>query len=105
MAVRAPGRPLGTIELAEMRVRMTVDAAFAESCPDQRIGPVRPGSSVALSAAWFHVSRFQSEARLIMVESDTNPALHRVTLLAAATLHETVQLAAVRIIVAIYAQD
>lgn len=104
MASSADGGLFGPVELAAVRVRMAIDAAFAESRPLKRVGSVRLATSVALAATRFDVSRFEPVARLVMVEGDAHPTLHRVALLAAAILHETVQLAAVRVIVAIYTQ-
>jgi hypothetical protein len=104
MASSADGGLFGPVELAAVRVRMAIDAAFAESRPLKRVGSVRLATSVAPAATRFDVSRFEPVARLVMVEGDAHPTLHRMALLAPAIFHETVQLVAVRVAVAIYTQ-
>jgi len=102
VAVPAVGRLPGSIELSAVGVRVTVEASSAESRPLERVSPVRPQPAVTLPAAGFDVSLLEGKTGLVMIEFDADPVRDGVTPLAASTGHESIQLTAMRVIVAIY---
>ena len=104
MTAPAVSRLAGLVELPSVRIRVTVEASCTESRPLESISPFQLQPVVTLPAGGLDVSRFEAEACLVMIEFDFRPTRDGVTLLAASARHESIQLAAMRVIVAIYTQ-
>ena len=104
MAVPAIGRPSLLIELASVRIRVTVGAMRAETRPLEQIVSVELSAAVALPTRGLEVGVFEKKARHAMIELDLRPACGGMTTLAATARHEPIQTSTMRIIVAVLAR-